>query len=220
MNVLAIGAHYDDIELGCAGTLIKHARAGDRVRMLVVTDSAFSNPEGVTIRDAETALREGRAAAGIIGAELVCLDYATLAVQEDEALCATILRHVEELGADTVYSHWSHDLHRDHRRTARAALMAGRHVRRFLMYRSNWYDTDRAFRGNVYSDISDVYDDKRRVVLAHESEMSRTGTRWLDYFTNQNANDGRKVGVAYAECFEPVRCLLPWPPGSPGREGA
>ena len=40
MNVLAVGAHYDDIELGCSGTLIKHVQAGDRVTLLVITDSA------------------------------------------------------------------------------------------------------------------------------------------------------------------------------------
>jgi len=209
MNVLAVGAHYDDLELGCAGSLIKHVRAGDTVTMLVVTDSAFNNPDGVPVRGVEQALAEGRAAARIIGAELVCLGFETLKVQEDEALCSAILREVEARKIDTMYSHWTFDLHRDHRRTAHAALMAGRHVPRFFMYRSNWYDTGRAFRGTVYRDISDVFEVKRQVILSHESEMQRVGAGWLDYFTNQNANDGRKVGVGYAERFEAVRCLMP-----------
>lgn len=210
MNVLAVGAHFDDLELGCGGTLARHVLAGDRVTMLVVTDSAFCDPDGRPVRDAATALAEGRAAAAVIGAELVCLGLPALAVREDDALCAAILRQVETLGIDTLYAHWEHDLHRDHRRTARATLMAGRHVPRFLAYRSNWYDTGQPFHGTVYRDISAVFETKRRAILAHESEMGRTGARWVEYFTNQNANDGRRVGVAYAECFEPVRCLLPW----------
>ena len=31
MNVMAIGAHPDDIEFGCSGTLVKHIRNGDNV---------------------------------------------------------------------------------------------------------------------------------------------------------------------------------------------
>ena len=41
MNVLAIGAHPDDLEFGCAGTLIRHVNeGGDRVFLAVVTDGA------------------------------------------------------------------------------------------------------------------------------------------------------------------------------------
>ena len=36
-SVLAIGAHPDDIELGCGGTIARHVAAGDQVAMLVVT---------------------------------------------------------------------------------------------------------------------------------------------------------------------------------------
>ena len=38
MNVLAVGAHPDDIEIGCGGTLLAHKAAGDTVTMLVLTD--------------------------------------------------------------------------------------------------------------------------------------------------------------------------------------
>ena len=74
MNVLGIGAHYDDLELGCSGTLIKHARNGDRVTMLVVTDSEYMNPSGDMVRSAEIAIAEGTKAAGIICADLVCFE--------------------------------------------------------------------------------------------------------------------------------------------------
>ena len=43
-KILAIGAHFDDIELGCGGTLAKHARAGDNVYAYVATLSGFSDP--------------------------------------------------------------------------------------------------------------------------------------------------------------------------------
>ena len=40
MNVLAIGAHPDDIEFGCGGSLIKYAKAGHSFYLLVMTDGS------------------------------------------------------------------------------------------------------------------------------------------------------------------------------------
>ena len=42
MKVLAIGAHPDDIELGCAGALLRHVEAGDEVTMLVMTPGRWA----------------------------------------------------------------------------------------------------------------------------------------------------------------------------------
>jgi LmbE family N-acetylglucosaminyl deacetylase len=208
MNVLAVGAHYDDIELGCSGTLIKHVESGDHVTVMVLTDSKYQDPEGALIRDAGTALREGQQAARLIGAELVSLKHKTFEVPFDDFLGRQILKYVERRKIDTIYSHWVHDLHRDHQYAGRCTLMAGRHVPRFLMYRSNFYDTERQFRGNFYSDISQVIETKINVIKAHQSEMKRVRNEWLDFFLKQHQNDGQKIGVRYAECFEVVRYLL------------
>ena len=55
MNILAVGAHYDDIELGCGGTLINHVEKGNIVWMLVVSESGYEDPSGNTIRESHTA---------------------------------------------------------------------------------------------------------------------------------------------------------------------
>jgi LmbE family N-acetylglucosaminyl deacetylase len=207
MNVLGVGAHLDDLELGCSGTLIKHVQNGDKVTLLVITDSAYKNPDGVVIRPADVALREGRAAAELIGAELICLNYETFTVPFDDVLGKVILDYIEKFEIDIIYSHWVNDLHRDHQYTGKSTLMAGRHVPRFLMYRSNFYDTEEQFRGNFYSDISDVMDKKIKVVKSHKSELERVRYQWLEFFKKQHENDGQKIGVKYAECFEVVRYL-------------
>jgi LmbE family N-acetylglucosaminyl deacetylase len=206
--VLGIGAHYDDLELGCSGTLIKHVLNGDRVTLLVITDSAYKNPNGDLVRAAEVAYEEGSKAANIIGADLICLNYQTFMVPFDESLTRKLVFYIEELNIDTIYSHWIDDLHRDHQYVAKCALMAGKHINRFLMYRSNFYDTQEQFRGNFYSDISDVMDTKAEVIKAHRSELERVRYKWLDFFIKQHANDGQKIGVTYAECFEVVRYLI------------
>ena len=205
MNVLGIGAHFDDLELGCSGTLIKHVQRGDKVTMLVITDSAYNTPEGEVVRPLDVAHQEGVKAAQMIGADLICLGINTFMVTHDESLTKQVNALVEKLNIDIIYSHWPGDIHRDHQFTARCAMMAGRHVNKFLLYRSNYYDTEQPFRGNFYSDISDVFEQKMEVIKAHTSELERVRYKWLDFFSNQNANDGQKIHSAYAECFEVVR---------------
>jgi N-acetylglucosamine malate deacetylase 1 len=207
-NILAIGAHYDDVELGCSGTLVKHVNAGDNVTIVVVTDSEYRGYDGNIVRGGEIAHEEGITAAKLIGGDLICLDYGTFEVPFDERLTTELGRIVTARNIDTVYAHWIHDIHRDHQFAGRCALMAGRHVPRFLMFRSNFYDSDRTFRGNFYSDISDEFGVKLDVIKAHKSELERVRYKWTEFFTNQNANDGQKIGVTYAECFEVVRYLV------------
>ena len=207
MNVLAVGAHFDDIELGCSGTLMKHVQGGDKVYLIVICNSAYSNPDGDVVRELDTAFMEGKNAVAIIGAELICLDYDTFMIPFGEELTGTINRYIEKFNIDIIYCPWVHDLHRDHYYAAKNTLMAGRHIPRFLMYRCNYYDTEKPFQGNFYSDITDTMDKKIEVIKAHESELERVRYKWLDFFQNQNANDGQKIGVKYAECFEVVRYL-------------
>jgi LmbE family N-acetylglucosaminyl deacetylase len=199
MNVLGIGAHYDDLELGCGGTLVKHVMNGDNVTMLVVTKSGYKGPNGNTIREDKLAFQEGLKASKIIGAKLVSLEH--------ETLTSRILHLIEELKIETIYTHWCYDVHRDHQNIAKYSMMAGRNVSRFLMYRSNQYDTERTFNGNFYSDISDVIERKKEAIKIHESELKRVKYKWLNFFETQNANDGQKIGVKFAECFEIVRYL-------------
>ena len=208
MNILAIGAHFDDLELGCGGTLIKHVKGGDNVTMLVVTNSSYNGPDNKIIRKSEVAYEEGKKAAGIIGARLEFLDFDTFFVPFNESLTSIINRYINQLKIDIIYTHWVHDIHRDHHYTAKNTLMAGRRVPRFLMYRSNYYDSEKVFQGNFYSDITDEMETKIEAIKVFESELKRVDNKWLEFFGNQNANDGQKIGVKYAECFEVVRYLI------------
>ena len=131
MNVLGVGSHFDDLELGCSGTLIKHVNNGDRVIMLVITNSSYKNHSDDLVRDGDVAYKEGVEAANIIGAELICMSYETFFVPFEDSLTKEINRYIEERDIDIIYCPWVHDLHRDHHYAAKNTLMAGRHVPRF-----------------------------------------------------------------------------------------
>jgi N-acetylglucosamine malate deacetylase 1 len=68
-KILAIGAHCDDIELGCGGTLARHVTRGDSVTCLILTRSGYRNPKGELVRADETAEAEARAASKVLGGE-------------------------------------------------------------------------------------------------------------------------------------------------------
>lgn len=208
MNILAIGAHFDDVELGCGGTLAKHAANGDKVYVFVATVSGFSNQYDQEVRTNEIALKEAQDAMKEIGAtELICGNFKTLEVEFVDSLNIQILRIVQEKEIDLVYSHWTGDIHHDHQAVARAALHSCRHVPRLLMYRSNWYHSTQDFRGNFYVDITNYWNAKERAIKAHVSEVERTGNKWISFFRNEAENAGQRIGVKHAEIFEVVKWL-------------
>jgi len=208
MKVLAIGAHFDDVELGCGGTLARHARAGDDVYVYVATVSGFANHYNQTVRSSEVALAEAREAMKVLGVkELICGQFKTLEVEFIDALNVEILRIVEQKKIDLVLSHWPNDIHHDHQAVGRASIHGCRHVPRQLLYRSNWYHSTADFRGNFYVDITETWDAKKLAIQAHASELARTGNRWIRFFENEAENAGQRIGVHYAEVFEVLKWL-------------
>jgi LmbE family N-acetylglucosaminyl deacetylase len=206
MNILAIGAHFDDVELGCGGSIARHTQKGDKVYIYVATISGYSN-YGKVIRDNTIAFNEGKKAAEILGAELLCGNFKTLRLEFVEELNVELVKLIEEKKIDLIYTHWLGDIHHDHFSLAKASLHAGRHVKRLLMYRSNWYHSTFEFRGNFYFDITDTWSIKAKAITAHESEYSRVGKKWIEFFKNEAENAGQRIGVKYAEVFEVVKWL-------------
>lgn len=208
MNVLAIGAHFDDVELGCGGALARHARLGDHVYVYVATVSGFANHQNKTVRSSEIARTEAQEAMKLLGVkELICGQFKTLEVEFVDSLNIEILKIVEEKEIELVYCHWTGDVHHDHQAVGKASLHGCRHVPRMLMYRSNWYHSFVEFRGNFYVDITDYWEAKEAAILAHVSEVERTGRKWISFFRNEALNAGQRIGVKYAEVFEIVKWL-------------
>lgn len=208
MKVLAIGAHFDDCELGCGGTLAAHRAKGDDVTIYTVTRSGFSNVAQEELRSSDIALSEGEEAAKRLDCQLICGEFDTFHVGFDDALNSALFEVIEAQKPDIIYTHWLHDIHHDHSIVAQATLHTSRHVPRLLMYRSNWYPTTVAFEGNFYSDITNFWETKVHAIHAHQSEFDRgVGKKWLEFFQNEARNAGQRIGVQYAEVFQVVKWL-------------
>lgn len=208
MNILAIGAHFDDVELGCGGSIAAHVCNGDKVYVFVASLSGFSNSNNQMVRQSDIAKLEADKAMKILGVqEMFCGNFNTLEVEFVDSLNAQILSLVEKLAIDQVYTHWTGDVHHDHQALARASLHSCRHVPRLLMYRSNWYHSTQDFRGNFYVDITEYWPTKENAIKAYSTEMERVGYTWIDFFRNEALNAGQRIGVPLAEVFEVVKWL-------------
>ena len=208
MNVLAIGAHFDDIEIGCGGTVAKHVYSGDNIIAYVATKSGYKNPEGAMVRSNEIAFAEGKKAIeDILGAKLICGSFETLELEYSDTLFRELLDIIENQKIDLVYTHWIGDVHHDHNILSKATLHVSRHIPRVLMYRGNWYDSAMTFKGNFYVDISQFFEKKEQAIGCHLSELNRTDSKWINYYKNEAVNAGYRMNVTYAEVFELVKWL-------------
>ena len=202
MNILAIGAHFDDVEIGCGGTLLKRvSEFGDNVKILTVTSSEYTLPTNGYTRHPETARKEAEEAAKQIGAELICLDKQPLKLIHTEQLAHELNRVVEQIAPDIVLTHWGGDFHSDHAAVSLSSVRAVRHVGRILLYRSNWYMTEESFNGNYHVNISEYLEKKLEVIKSYKSVLEPVNYTWIDFIRKQNEYEGLRIGVAAAENF-------------------
>src|SRR5689334_18394655 len=121
MNVLAIGAHGDDLEAFCGGTLALYARAGHHVVMCVVTDGR-GRPMGDPEEIARIRKGEAQASADFIGAELAWLAIPDGELTVDEATRFKFVEVIRRSNADVIITHPPDDYHPDHNATSQLVM--------------------------------------------------------------------------------------------------
>ncbi len=211
MNILAVGAHHDDIELGCGGTLARFSREGHATFGITLTNSETHYDIRSIHRTAEEAKGEAEKAAAVIGLNLVPIE----GIGENNGTLTydvNLMRRIEQFIMDNrvsmVFSHWKFDLNTDHEAAAQITIVAARHVPCVLMYRSNWYQPSSAFNGIFSVDISDTIDRKITSLECYQSEIKNRGRAWIDSFIDGNRSSGFGIDRTYAEVFEPLKYEL------------
>jgi LmbE family N-acetylglucosaminyl deacetylase len=201
-NILAIGAHPDDIEFGCGGSLVKYSRKGHRLFLLVMTGGGLGAP-------AETRMAEQLAAKDILGVEEVFWGgYEDTHLGLDVAMIQKIETVIGEVKPDFIFCSFPDDTHQDHRHMAQAIMSATRYIRNVLFYEG---PTTQNFNPQVYVDISDTLERKLDALRAHNSQVMKTNIENLSIiemarsFANFRGTQGR---VKYAEAFHALRLFI------------
>ncbi len=209
-RILAIGAHPDDVEFGCGGTLIKHVHQGDNVTILHMSCSDCKNINGKLIRKAQESLREAKQSADIIGANLKILHFIDQEIPFNKESVFEVEKLIVNLRIDTVYTHWSGDSHQDHINTLRTVLAAARHIDRIFLFEQIPLPRvgNISAEVNYYVDISNYYEQKELACQQHKSQVITKYNNQIIYGTRALAQyRGCQCNADYAEAFDAVKVV-------------
>jgi LmbE family N-acetylglucosaminyl deacetylase len=213
MNVIAIGAHIDDIVIGCGGTLSKFVDRGARVFGLTMTNSETHFNERDIHRTSEDAHCEEKMASKIIGYDIYQFDNLDINVGE---LCysASLMKKIESIlfenHIDYVFTHWRNDINTDHAECFKIVRTAARHTKNVLTFRTNWYcDATAPIIENVYSNIDSTIYRKVDALHCFKTEIDNRGEIWLRSFIDYNETLGFWRGAKFVEAFECVKMEMP-----------
>ena len=202
MNILAIGAHPDDIELGCGGTLARYHAQGAKSYLLVMTKGEEGGAAEVRQKEQMTSL-------GILGGQTVFFaDYADTGIPLDKELIERIETVLQEVQPHLIFAHYPEDTHQDHRTVAAATISATRHAKNVLFYE---VQTTQHFTPTVFVDIGPQLETKLAALEAHASQTLKTNRQGLSMAEVARAVAtfrGIQARVKHAEGFVPLRLLI------------
>jgi len=216
LKIIAIGAHADDIEISCGGTIAKAVAKGHKVLMVVMTTSEYTDYTGKVLRSREEAAEEGKKAAEILRAELRILNFPTKDVPYNSKSVEALDEIFNEFQPDIILTHWPHDTHQAHQATALASISAARYFNTILMYEPMMPSgrSYHGFRPQVYIDISQYNDIKKEALKAHKSQYKKYGDAyWLNAVEARARLRGFEMqskteACEFAECYEVMRMKL------------
>ena len=197
MNIVAIGAHPDDIELGVGGSVALHKQRGDAVRFLVLT-------KGGELSERSQREREARTAASVLDVDDIhFLGFEDTAVPYDGDIVRRINDHLTSVEADRVYIHTEEDTHQDHRHAALSSVAASRNIDEVLAFESP--STRSSFDPQYYNSLTEgVLEQKIESIRAHESQQKK---KYLEAEAMKGLARfrGRQANTRYAESFQVIR---------------
>jgi LmbE family N-acetylglucosaminyl deacetylase len=225
LNVLAIGAHPDDIEFSCGGTMAKYAKLGHKAFMCHLSDGAkgglpgWSDEETTRIRAAEA-----KAAARLIGAEWISLGLPDTEMEDTIENRKLVIDLIRSTKPDVIITHYPDDYSPDHIVTYKlvhgATFFVGidsvktRHESHKIKVPIYFMDVmaGMGFNPELFVDITDEFETKMEMIKKHKSAIT-----WMDDYHTPDPLEvyetiakyrGYQAGVRYAEGFKQ---MMLWP---------
>lgn len=222
MNILAIGAHPDDVETYCGGTLAKYAKQGHKIFTATTTNGNIGSATLPMDEIARIRKEEARRAAAIIGAEYICLDYDDEMFFEDKAARIAMIDLLRYCKADIVLTHNPQDYNPDHELTSKIVRDIAVMVPIAKIETPNKpYDTiptiayfeselGLGFIPTEYVDITEEIEIKMAMCAEHKSQVAWMQDNYKDFMGDNDFTQdyrtvaryrGMQCGVTYAEGF-------------------
>lgn len=227
LDILAFGAHPDDVELGCSGTIAKEISLGKKVGIIDLTRGELGTRGSAEIRD-----KEAKKAAEILGVSVrENLGFRDGFFVNDEKHQLEIIKMIRKYKPEIVLCNAIHDRHIDHGKGSKlvsdACFLSGlRKIETELNGENQqaWrpkvvyhYIQWENIKPDFVVDISDFMQNKIDAVMAYDSQFYNpdskepvspiTSKNFLDSITYRAQDLGRLVGVDFAEGFTTERYL-------------
>lgn len=227
LDVLAISAHPDDVEVAAGGTLLHHITLGHKVGLLDLTKGELNSRGNVSQRTEEAFI-----SAQVMGASIrEQLDLPDGYLTADEASVLKVVNKIRKYRPDYILANAFDDRHPDHRRGAdlvvQAVFLANLPKVETTEQEVNqlpWrvkavyhYVQDRTCKPDFVVDITPYIEKKFLAIRAFKSQFYQPESvdpetpismpSFFDALRGRNAMLGRQVGVQYAEAFTTSRPL-------------
>jgi N-acetylglucosamine malate deacetylase 1 len=221
IDILAIGSHPDDVELGCSGTIIKHIAAGKKVGILDLTSGELGTRGSAKLRTIEAT-----AAAKILGVSFrTQLNFKDGFFINDEAHQREIIQQIRKHRPEIVLCNAVTDRHPDHGRAAQLVSNAcfysglikietrlnGKKQQAWRPKAVYHYIQDHYIHPDFVVDVSAYIETKQRAIMAFSSQFynpkskepmtSISSKEFLESVNSKMLIWGRAIGVSYAEGF-------------------
>ena len=232
MRIMAFGAHPDDLELCCAGTLAKYKQAGHTVAMVVATNGEVGSPDLPKTEIAAIREKEARKAAAQIDAEFFWLGYPDEFLFNTPELRLRIIETIRKFDPDIIIApDKDTDYHPDHTCTGQAVWDT--HVMVTVpnietdspptrkIPKLYFMDTVAGvnFQPEFYVDITKTLPTKKAMLSCHQSQdkwlQNQYGVTCVEFGETVSRYRGFQAGCQYAECFRAPKFF----PGSTHPEG-
>ncbi len=219
MKILAIGAHPDDIEILCAGTLARYAAQGHTIFMASFTSGNMGDLQVPPAELAATRQAEAEASAAILGARLLWPAITDELVFPNEEQRRVMIDLIRQADPDVIFTHHPNDYHPDHRYVSQLVFdsyfpkglphLPGQNkpACRFGGTQVFYMDclAGIGFNPTEYVDITPVIDTKRRMLECHRSQVKPmrelAKTDLVELIDIQARFRGLAAGCRFAEGF-------------------
>ncbi|MGQ0738710.1 MAG: bacillithiol biosynthesis deacetylase BshB1 [Bacteroidota bacterium] len=224
LDIIAIGVHPDDVELGCSGTIINEIKRGKKVGLIDLTQGELGTRGTV-----ETRYQEAASAAMIMGVQVrENLKMRDGFFENNEEHKLKLITAIRKYQPDIVIGNVLHDRHPDHGRAgqliAESCFLSGltkietkdengKEQTRWrpayvLHYIQDWYHEP-----DLLVDISDVFEQRMKAIEAYSTQFwsgnagdegPQTYISTPDFLESVRARArmfGKRIGVKYAEGF-------------------
>jgi bacillithiol biosynthesis deacetylase BshB1 len=222
LDVLAIGAHPDDVELGCSGALINEVKRGKKVGIIDLTQGELGTRGTI-----ETRYQEAADAAKIIGVHVrENLKFRDGFFVNDEAHQLKLISVIRKYQPEIVIGNIMEDRHPDHGKAGsliydscflsglRQVKTSDENGREQEKWRPKYlfhYIQDRFYEPDLIVDISDVWEQRMESIKAYKTQFHDPNStepqtylsnpEFLDAITGRARLLGKRIGVQFAEGF-------------------